>query len=142
VYGEVDVGLEVWSSHPLQIDSSRDLGRVRQGLSTGLDRFSPAIKGIDIVFKGGNPPTPLPTTQKPSSTGSFTVMEYRLYRAVIDTPMSISESEAIPRIARDYNVTPQQVRDAWQERSGFSLMTGIRDAGDSKWGPDVIPGPC
>ncbi len=40
---------------------------------------------------------------------SFTVREYRVYQALMDTPMSVSEAEGQRRIARRLNVTPEEV---------------------------------
>ena len=39
--------------------------------------------------------------------GSFTVREYQMYRALMDTPMSESESDAFRRIAREFDTTPE-----------------------------------
>ena len=62
---------------------------------------------VSYVFLGQPMPTPT-STASPSSTGTFTVREYRIYRALIDTPMSVSEEEAYRRIALDFNTTPKE----------------------------------
>ncbi len=43
---------------------------------------------------------------------AFTVQEYRMYRALIDTPMSISESKAIVQIAGRFRVSTARVEQA------------------------------
>ena len=55
----------------------------------------------------------------PSNTGAFTVQEYRLYRAVISAPRSVSEARAIENAARQYGVTAVVVRLA---------LTRVQDA--------------
>jgi hypothetical protein len=39
-------------------------------------------------------------------------MEYRLYRALINTPISISEEQALRSIGERYGVPPEEVRTA------------------------------
>jgi hypothetical protein len=51
--------------------------------------------------------SPEPQSGK-SGGGTFTLKEYRIYREVIDTPMSISESEAHQRVAQSYGRVPQK----------------------------------
>jgi hypothetical protein len=41
--------------------------------------------------------------------GSFTVREYRIYRATLDVPMSVSEEEGLRRVAKRYGSTPAKV---------------------------------
>lgn len=53
------------------------------------------------------------TTPTPGIT--FTVLEYRIYRAVIDTPMSVSEAQAISNAATKYGVSPTQARDTTEK---------------------------
>lgn len=48
----------------------------------------------------------------PPNTGSFTVQEYRLYRAIISTPSTIPEAEAVEMAGRKHGVPPTEVRDA------------------------------
>lgn len=40
----------------------------------------------------------------------FTAKEYRIYRAVIDTPMSISEEQALQNAGKLYGVTPDEAK--------------------------------
>lgn len=77
---------------------------------TGVNRFA-ATESIDFVFRGITPPTTLPTAIPATPTENFTVLEYRLYAAVIDTPLSISEEQAHRNIARDNNTTAQVVKE-------------------------------
>ena len=42
-----------------------------------------------------------------SEESSFTVDEYRLYRSVIDTPLSIPEDQVMQNAAEEYGVTIQ-----------------------------------
>ena len=42
-----------------------------------------------------------------SEESSFTVDEYRLYRSVIDTPLSVSEDQVMQNAAEEYGVTIQ-----------------------------------
>ena len=48
-----------------------------------------------------------PTT---AGTPTFTVKEYRMCRAIIDTPMSVSEDEAFRRVAKRYGVSVAEAR--------------------------------
>jgi hypothetical protein len=40
-----------------------------------------------------------------ASVAGFTIREYSIYRAVIDTPMSVSEEEALRRVAKRHGIT-------------------------------------
>lgn len=44
------------------------------------------------------------------NTGDFTVKEYRIYRAVIDTPMSVAEEQAMRTIGAAHNMSVAEVR--------------------------------
>ena len=44
--------------------------------------------------------------------GNFTVKEYRIYRAIIDTPLSVSESQAVRNAAKKYRVTEAAAKAA------------------------------
>jgi hypothetical protein len=41
----------------------------------------------------------------PPNTGDFTVKEYRIYRDVVDTPMSLSEEQNLGNAAKKYNLS-------------------------------------
>lgn len=66
---------------------------------------------VDYVFNN-KPMTPPKREQQVSqSAGStFTVAEYKIYRAVMDAPMSISEAEAVQRAAKSYGVAPTEAK--------------------------------
>lgn len=46
-------------------------------------------------------PLPVP----PPNTGDFTVREYRIYRDVIGTPMSVPEAQTLDNVAQKYKLT-------------------------------------
>ncbi len=48
----------------------------------------------------------------PPNTGNFTVQEYRLYREIISTPLSVPEAEAFEIAGRMHGVPPTAVHDA------------------------------
>ena len=51
-----------------------------------------------------SPPVATKSAEQPDGA-TFTVAEYRIYRAVIDAPMSVSEAEALRRAATSHGVT-------------------------------------
>ena len=63
---------------------------------------------VAYVFRG----EPMETTQPAAtdaSSGSFTVREYRIYKAVIDMPLSVSEADARQRVAERNNMNADEV---------------------------------
>ena len=87
---------------------------------TGFNVHNAATEAIDIVFrKRSVTKTPSATKQQKRvgqpKRGNFTVKEYRIYRAVIDTPMSITESEATSRAARRFDLTPAKAKEITQK---------------------------
>jgi hypothetical protein len=48
----------------------------------------------------------------PSNTASYTVQQYRIYREVIASPISVPEAEVIDSVARKHAVPSSVVRDA------------------------------
>lgn len=68
---------------------------------------------VDYVFRGKpmRQPTPLPKPQVPP----YTVKEYRIYRAVINTPMAIPEEEAIRNVAEQYSMSSDDVEKITQK---------------------------
>jgi hypothetical protein len=48
----------------------------------------------------------------PSNTASFTIQQYRIYRDVISSPMSIPETEVYDRVARKHEVPSSVAHDA------------------------------
>lgn len=73
----------------------------------------PTTDVVAYVFE--NEPLPVPEANPESgveeleAADTYTIKEYKIYRALMDTPMSISESEAARRIGRQYDVTPSAV---------------------------------
>jgi hypothetical protein len=57
-------------------------------------------------FGPQNERKPLPTPV----AGSFTVREYRIYRATLDVPMSVSEAEGLRLVAKRFGSTPAKVK--------------------------------
>lgn len=47
-----------------------------------------------------------------SSTASFTIQEYRIYREVISSPMAVPEAEVVSIVARKHGVSSSVVHDA------------------------------
>lgn len=45
-----------------------------------------------------------------ANDGSFTVKEYRIYRTIINSPMSVREAQAVRDAAKKYSVTEADVR--------------------------------
>ena len=66
---------------------------------------------IDYVFEGKPMSGPSGRASEPNAA-AFTVNEYRIYRAVISAPMSVSEPEALESAAKRYGVTAAQARKA------------------------------
>ena len=58
--------------------------------------------------------------------GSFTVREYRIYRAILDVPMSVSEADGLRRVAQRYDSTPAKVEvTAGKVQSWLSNQSGF-----------------
>ena len=51
---------------------------------------------------------PAPT---PSPDQTFTVREYRIYRMVLDTPLSVTDQEAFRKAGAKHQATPEEVRE-------------------------------
>lgn len=51
-------------------------------------------------------------TQKTELVGGFTVHEYRMYRAVITTPSSVSEQQSLQSVSKRYGISAEKVRKA------------------------------
>lgn len=61
---------------------------------------------VGYVFEGKTISAPAPPIEaEQPADGTFTVAEYRIYRAVMDAPMSVSEKEATRRAATAHGVT-------------------------------------
>jgi hypothetical protein len=78
------------------------------------------------------PPTPSPPATPESGVGDgsaargpgFTVMEYQLYRAIIDMPQPVSEEQALRRIGERYGVPPEEVRTAAENVQETLFLNG------------------
>ena len=49
-------------------------------------------------------------TAPPAKRETYTIREYRIYREVMDSPMYISESQALQRTARKFKTTPAHAK--------------------------------
>lgn len=75
--------------------------------SAGILEYPNAADVVGYVFEGQPLERVSMSTPRPE-TGSYTVREYRMYRALIDTPITVSEEEAIRRIAETNGVAPAE----------------------------------
>ena len=71
---------------------------------------------VGYIFQGETMPSP-PAESTRTPVGSFTEREYRIYQAVADTPLSVSDEEALRRVAKQFDTTPEEV-----ERIGRSVL--------------------
>ncbi len=76
--------------------------------------YEPSTADIVSYVFHNKPLAPLKLSPKPSQSkaDSFTVKEYRLYRAVIGAPMSVPEAQAIQNAAKRYGVTTTEAKKA------------------------------
>ena len=75
---------------------------------------------VDYVFNGKEMKS-LPRQSAPTGP-TFTVKEYRIYREIIDTPVSISEEECLVRVGAKYGITPAKAKEVSRKVMG-SLST-------------------
>jgi hypothetical protein len=61
-----------------------------------------------------------------SEPDGFTVTDYRIYRSVVDTPISVSETRALQDAATRYGVTAAEARKATESRRSCPRGTGSR----------------
>lgn len=81
------------------------------------ERVSHELRGIGCFFSTSTRRAPPESTMaRLRATGqpveTFTMREYRAYRAVIDTPMRVPEDEALRRVAAAHGMTVDEVRAA------------------------------
>ena len=62
---------------------------------------------VAYVFHGEPIPAQAAPRRDVGPKGSFTMRQYQMYRALMDAPMSESESDAFRRIAREFDTTPE-----------------------------------
>lgn len=71
---------------------------------------------IEFIFNGKPLPDPKITNdiiEKPKET--FTVKEYNIYRAIMDTPMSVSEEKAFQNTSIKYGTTIEDAKKAFDK---------------------------
>lgn len=111
------------------------------GLRNSVDPSSPdrekmnkELRAIHCYFSGSTRKDEAP------ATGGFTVKEYRIYRSVVDTPMSISENQAFQNAAQRFQVSTEQARDAVKkvqgELAGNSWYGSTRIGDPPRVGPE------
>ena len=103
--------------------------RLRWPREAGLDLSTPAA--VDYVFSGKPMNPPIISGKTPGSE-TFTVNEYRLFRAIMKTPMSVSEDEAFQITAKRYGVSAQEVRKATDRVQKILFQNGWIGAPDSE----------
>lgn len=55
----------------------------------------------------------------PSSDNGFTIEEYKIYRAVIDSPMSVSEAEAVQKVAKNRRIEAAEAKKTVDKVQGI-----------------------
>lgn len=127
-------------AYPLNSPSKMVTPSLKWPREEGVDAPSTSAV-IDYVFEG-KPMTAIAPSARPSvpKAGSYKVKEYRIYRAVISTPMSVSEAQAFENAAKRYGVTVAEAQKATKNvqeilsRNGWfgSPDSEIRHASDWK----------
>lgn len=90
-----------------------------------LDPKSPLIDTINVGLRDiqcysststrVDPPSPgVSAAPRPADAPStrFTMREYRMYRSIIDAPMSVSEADSVRRAAKEYGASEEDVKNA------------------------------
>ncbi len=99
-------------AYPLNSPSKRVTPSLKWPREEGVDAPSTSAV-IEYIFEGkpmsASAPIPSPSVSK---TGSFTVKEYKIYRAIIDTPMTIPGAQALQNAAKRYSVTAAEANEA------------------------------
>jgi hypothetical protein len=76
----------------------------------GLDSPSTGeIVGYVFESRPISPPKPV-SKVPPTAADSFTVKEYRIYRSLIDTPMSVPEAQALQNVGKRFGVTAAEAK--------------------------------
>ena len=60
----------------------------------------------------------------PPGVETYTLRDYRIYRKVIDTPMSVSQAEAFKRVAKESGITPAEVEKITKKVQGILAKNG------------------
>lgn len=71
----------------------------------------PTGEVVAYIFDN-KPMTPSKSASKPSKSkaDSFTMKEYRIYRSIIDTPMSVPDSQVYENVARKFSVSAAEAK--------------------------------
>lgn len=116
--------------YPLNSPSKMVTPQLRWPREDGVDAPSTAVV-VDYVFHGKPMSLPERRDSRSEITNTFTVEEYRVYRAVIDTPMSVAEQQALQSVAERYGITAGEARktvDKVQQALYRNSWTGSPDA--------------
>src|SRR4030095_8937915 len=65
---------------------------------------------VDYVFHGKEMKS-LPKQSATPTPQTFTVNEYRIYRAIIETPVSVGEEDSFVRVVAKYGITPAKAKE-------------------------------
>lgn len=77
-------------------------------------------------------PTAVEPATRANEQPSFTVREYRIYRALIDTPMSVAENEARQAVARRFSIPTDSVREIASRVEGILFANRWYDSAASE----------
>jgi hypothetical protein len=92
--------------------------------SPQLERMNVALRGVGCYSANSVRETPQPAAAQSEpavsqpqpivpvqpDAGGFTVNQYRMYRTMIDTPMSVPEQQALNALARQHGISADSVR--------------------------------
>jgi hypothetical protein len=100
--------------------SCEDLFELRNSIQRSIDpasadieRMNEDLRPVGCFLSSSTRTAQEQANNAPAPTGpGFTVMEYRLYRGLIDTPMSISEEQVLRSIGKRYGIPSEEVRRA------------------------------
>ena len=132
--------LSALTAYPLNSPSKMVTPGLEFPIRAGVSAAPNTAQVVAYVFKGTPIPAPVSQTAATSNPNllTYTVKEYRIYRELIDTPMSMSEERAIVDIGRRYRINANEVerivkrvQRALSRNSWFgSAETEIRHASD------------
>lgn len=90
--------------------------------SADLTRINADLRSVGCYSSSSARSSDLPAEAESSSETprgeGYTVREYRMYRSLIDTPMSVPEDQAIQAIAQEHRVTADDVRISLRKVEG------------------------
>lgn len=119
-------------AYPLNSPSKMVTPGLKWPREEGVDAPS-TFEVIDYVFEG-KPMTAIAPSARPSvpKAGSYKVKQYRIYRAVISTPMSVSEAQAFENAAKRYGVTVAEAQKATKKVQELLFRNGWFGSPDSE----------